>query len=91
MLGTQYLKPAYGDALERALRATVPGMADYADLDSTNACASCQHWEHKPRSRRLVFAASTGSGCTAVVVRRCKVRNAPVVNGRGVDPLGTPR
>jgi hypothetical protein len=53
MLGTPYLKSAYGDALERALRATVPGMADYADLDSTSACGSCCYWQRKPKSERL--------------------------------------
>jgi hypothetical protein len=43
-LGSPYLTPAYGLALERALAETVPGMADIADIASLHACQECRHW-----------------------------------------------
>jgi hypothetical protein len=73
VLGAPHLKPAYGDALERALRATVPGMADYCDLDSSNACASCRYWENKQRSQRLGFC--------SLFTRRMNGRRGPPLPG----------
>jgi hypothetical protein len=52
-LGTLHLKPAYEDALERALRAT--SMADYCGPDSASVCTTYRYWQHKHRSRKLGF------------------------------------
>jgi hypothetical protein len=43
-LGSPYLTPAYGPALERALAETVPGTADAVCIDGLHTCSECRHW-----------------------------------------------
>ena len=44
MIGGDFLTRAAQPKIEDARRLTVPGMADWADVNSANTCGACQHW-----------------------------------------------
>jgi hypothetical protein len=48
MLGSRNQLTSSGDArLDKMQRATSPGMVDWCDLDGSNHCASCRHFQHR--------------------------------------------
>ena len=46
-LATPWMTRAHPAELERAIELTVPGMADFADIETLNKCGSCFYWNKR--------------------------------------------
>jgi hypothetical protein len=69
MIGGDFLTRAAQPKIEDARRLTVPGMADWADVNSANTCGTCQYWAK----------GKAGKGCCLLFQRRMGGRQGAVL------------